>query len=111
MLDGYGVLATVYDRLNDTVDYAAWADFIEESFARYSDVKVKTVLELGCGTGSMTLELARRGYGVIALDLSEEMLAVADSRAREEKLSNIRFIQSDMCSFDIGCTVDAVGCG
>ena len=110
MLDGYSVLAAVYDRLNDTVDYAAWADFIEESFARYSDVKVKTILELGCGTGSMTLELARRGYDVIALDLSEEMLSVADSRAREEKISNIRFIQSDMCSFDIGCTVDAVIC-
>ena len=110
MLDGYSVLAAVYDRLNDTVDYAAWADFIEESFRRYSDVQPKTVLDLGCGTGSMTLELARRGYEVIGMDLSEEMLSVADSRAREEKLSSIRFIQSDMCSFELGGKVDAVVC-
>ena len=110
MLDGYSVLAAVYDRLNDTVDYSAWADFIEESFRRYSDNLPRTVLELGCGTGSMTLELARRGYDVIAIDLSEEMLAVADSRAREERLTNIRFIQSDMCSFELGGSVDAVVC-
>ncbi len=113
MLNGYSVLAPVYDRLNETVDYGAWADFIEKIFHRFThqgDNIPKTVLELGCGTGSITIELARRGYGMLALDISDEMLSVADQRARAEGASNIRFIQSDMCSFELYGKVDAVVC-
>ncbi len=113
MLDGYSVLAPVYDILNETVDYGSWANFIEKIFCRFKPDGAntpKTVLELGCGTGSMTIELARRGYDVIALDISDEMLSVADQRAREAGASNIRFIQSDMCSFELYGKVDAVVC-
>lgn len=110
MLDGYSVLAPVYDRLNDTVDYAAWAEFIEKCFLQYADAKPSSVLELGCGTGSMTLELARRGYDMTALDLSEDMLAVADQRVREENLGSVLFLCEDMCSFELYGTVDAVVC-
>lgn len=110
MLDGYSVLAPVYDRLNDTVDYAAWADFIEKCFIRYADEKPSSVLELGCGTGSMTIELAKRGYDMTALDLSEDMLAEADQRVREEKIGSVLFLCEDMCSFELYGTVDAVVC-
>lgn len=111
MLDGYSVLAPVYDRLNDTVDYAEWADFIENSFGRYSpEKKIKSVLDLGCGTGSMTIELARRGYDMTALDISDEMLAVADQRARDEGITNILYLIGDMCAFELYGTVDAVVC-
>lgn len=110
-LSGYSVLATVYDRLNDTVDYKAWADFIEECFRRYSTGReVRSVIDLGCGTGSMTLELARRGYDMTALDISEEMLTVAENRVRSEKLSDVLFVESDMCSFELYGTVDAMVC-
>lgn len=110
MLDGYSVLAPVYDRLNDTVDYSAWADFIAQCFCKYADAKTVSVLELGCGTGSMTLELARRGYDLTALDLSDDMLAVADQRLREEGFSSVLFLCGDMCSFELYGTVDAVVC-
>lgn len=110
MLDGYSVLAPVYDKLNDTVDYDKWADFIEKCFEKYAEKKPKSVLELGCGTGSMTLELARREYDMTALDLSEDMLAVADNRAREEGLNNILLLCENMCAFELYGTVDAVIC-
>lgn len=109
MLDGYSVLAPVYDRLNDTVDYAVWADFIEKCFG-YAKKKPHSVLELGCGTGSMTIELAKRGYDMTALDLSEEMLSVADSRARENGVSDILFLCENMCAFELYGTVDAAIC-
>lgn len=110
MLDGYSVLAPVYDRLNDTVDYSLWADFIEKSFERFAGKKISSVLDMGCGTGSMTIELARRGYDMTALDLSEEMLAEADQRLRDEGFDSVLFINGDMSSFELYGTVDAVVC-
>lgn len=111
MLDGYSVLASVYDRLNNTVDYVQWADFIEKSFRKYSpEKKIRSVLDLGCGTGSMSIELARRGYDMTALDISGEMLSVADHRARDEGIQNILFLIGDMCAFELYGTVDAIVC-
>ncbi|MBR3998662.1 MAG: class I SAM-dependent methyltransferase, partial [Clostridia bacterium] len=110
MLDGYSVLAPVYDRLNDTVDYGKWAAFIRECFEKFASIPVTSVLDMGCGTGSMTLELAKLGYDMTALDLSEDMLAVADERAREENLEGILFISGDMCDFELYGTVTAITC-
>ncbi len=111
MLDGYNVLAPVYDRLNNTVDYSKWADYIENCFSRFSpDKKIKSVLDLGCGTGSMTVELARRGYDLTGLDISDEMLSVADNRVRSEGLDDVLFICGNMCAFELYGTVDAIVC-
>lgn len=110
MSDGYHALAAVYDRLNGDVDYAAWADFIEACFKEYCTEKPSSLLELGCGTGSMTLELARRGYDLTALDLSEDMLSVAHQRASEEGFKNILFLQGDMTDFELYGTVDGIVC-
>ena len=110
MTGGYSMLAPVYDRLNDTVDYGAWADFIEASFDRFMGQRPESVLDLACGTGSMTLELAGRGYDMTALDLSEDMLAEADQKARERGLKNVLFLEGDMCDFELYGTVQAVVC-
>ena len=108
-LSGYSILVPVYDKLNGTVDYSLWADYIEECFKKFSPEKeIKSVLELGCGTGSMTLELARRGYDMTALDISEEMLSVAENRVREAGLKDVLFVESDMCGFELYGTVHAV---
>ena len=85
----YSALAPVYDRLNRDVDYAAWADYLEECFRTYMEKKPDLILDLACGTGAMTLELARRGYDMTGLDLSEEMLAEADAKARNAGFKNI----------------------
>ena len=67
----YEYLAGCYDRFTADVDYPAWANYLEKHFAR-SRLPIRTVLDLACGTGSLTLELANRGYEMIGADLSEE---------------------------------------
>ena len=74
--EGYGAISAIYDKINSRVDYVAWADFFEKCFDKFLKERPEFVLDLACGTGSMTLELARRGYDMIGLDLSEEMLHV-----------------------------------
>ena len=106
-MQGYEALSRVYDRLMGEVDYAAIADFYERLFVDYG-VKPMLLLDLGCGTGSMTLELARRGYDTIGVDASEQMLSRAYERKFEAGLSDILFLQQDMRSFELYGTVGAV---
>ena len=73
--EGYRAIARVYDRLNAELDYSAWADFIEAAFDRFLPQKPELVLDLACGTGSLSVLLAQRGHRVIGADLSEDMLA------------------------------------
>ena len=73
-----------YDKLNSETDYVRWASFIEACFEKWSDIKIESVLDLGCGTGPMTLELCRRGYDMTGLDISCEMLSVAKETADEQ---------------------------
>lgn len=110
--DGYNAIARVYDRLNAELDYGAWADFFEACFDRYLPVRPELVLDLACGTGSMTLELARRGYDMIGADGSEDMLSEAMMRAAfEEQIEKPPlFILQDMRRFELYGTVGAVTC-
>ncbi|MBE6534569.1 MAG: class I SAM-dependent methyltransferase, partial [Ruminococcaceae bacterium] len=63
--DGYLAIASVYDKLNKEIDYSGWADFFERCFEKYGREKPTLVLDLACGTGRMTCEMARRGYDII----------------------------------------------
>lgn len=107
---GYSALASVYDRLNRDVDYSQWADFTEECFRRFSAVKPSLVLDMGCGTGSMSIELAARGYDVTALDISPEMLSRAYESAMKAGQTGILFLEEDMCDFELYGTMGAVIC-
>ena len=82
-------------------------DFVEEVFREDAELEVRRVLDLACGTGIPTLELARRGYEVTGLDLHEEMLAVAREKARNEGL-NIKFLQGDALEISFEEEFDAV---
>lgn len=109
MSDIYRILAPYYDEWNGEIDYAAWADHIERVFGRFGEPAVRSVLDLGSGTGSMTIELAKRGYDMIGVDLSPEMLTVARERAEESGASDrILWLCQDMTSFELYGTVDAV---
>lgn len=110
MLDMYSGIFRVYDRLNADIDYSAWADFIEDIFKKYANRDVHLILDLACGTGSMTLELAKRGYDMTGIDLSTEMLSVARQRAADEGIENILWLMQDMRSFELYGTVDAIVC-
>ena len=111
MKDLYGALAPFYDAFNGDLDYGKWADFIEESFHRYFPGKVESVLDLACGTGRMTEELCRRGYDMIGVDISPEMLAMARASAEKQGMTDrILYLCQDMCEFELYGTVEAVVC-
>ncbi len=108
----YGLLAPFYDKINADVDYSAWCDFIEEIIKREYKGRAELVLDLGCGTGRMTLELARRGYDMTGVDCSPEMLDFARDAAEKQGLSDrILWLCQDMCEFELYGTVEvAVSC-
>ena len=104
--DGSGVFAKYYDALNAGADYGKLADYIEGVFSLYQK-RPELVLDLACGTGSLTLELKKRGYDMAGLDLSAEMLAAA---AAKKGGQGILWTNQDMASFELYGTVDAVVC-
>lgn len=106
--EGYGAIARVYDRLNREIDYSGWADFLETCFDRYLPARPSLVLDLACGTGSMTLSLAARGYDMIGVDGSADMLSVAYERNAGKY--PILWLEQDMRSFELYGTVGAVTC-
>ena len=117
-MNDYSVIAGVYDRINSGVDYGRWADYVESLFEKYLGGRPELVLDLASGTGSMTLELAKRGYDMIGVDLSEEMLAEATDRMYimiddgELPLEGRRplFLCQDIREFELYGTVGAVVC-
>ena len=105
----YSALAPFYDNWQQNVDYECWADFFVSLFESFFEGKVDSVLDLGCGTASMTLPLARRGFDMIGVDNSEEMLSYAVERARAEGYADkILFLCQDMREFELYGTVEAV---
>ena len=108
MFSNYDAISSVYDNINAEIDYSAWADFIEECFKRYLKEKPSLVLDLACGTGSMTFELHSRGYDMIGVDISEEMLYKAYDKAYANEINNILFIKQDMREFELYGTVGAI---
>ncbi len=106
-MSSYGPFSTVYDKFTYDVDYSAFADFYEKVF-REKTTDITTVLDLGCGTGSLTEIMARRGYELIAADSSSEMLSLA-----QEKCSALTgvcaplFLCQSATELDLYGTVDA----
>ncbi len=81
-MGAYEALAVSYDRLTNDVDYRATVDFYYEILNR-EGLRPRTCVDLACGTGSVTAILAEKGLRVIGVDLSEEMLTVAQQKAAE----------------------------
>ncbi len=104
----YEQFAGLYDRLMDDFDYPAWAEYYLTLLARHG-VKPKTIAECGCGTGSMSVEFARRRVKLIASDLSEDMLHAAQEKARRNGVM-IPFVCQDMRELQIHRPVEAVLC-
>ena len=105
-MEAYGEFARVYDIFMDNVDYEDWASYLTESLKEYG-ISDGLVLELGCGTGTMTELLADAGYDMIGVDNAEEMLAEAMEK-REESGHDILYLLQDMEEFELYGTVRAV---
>lgn len=105
----YDLLAPFYDAINADIDYVKWADFIEDILKKECRSRPELVLDLGCGTGKMTLELAKRGYDMTGIDYSPEMLDIARSAA-EKSGDDVLWLCQDMREFELYGTVDAAVC-
>lgn len=99
--------AYFYDALYEDKNYKKECQFLEKIFEEYASGKIRTILDLGCGTGGHTLILAEKGYKVAGIDLSEEMLEISRKKARKGEL-NIEFIEGDIRNIELGQKFDAV---
>lgn len=122
-MEAYTDFAMVYDTFMDETPYEQWCEFLMELFRKYGAQKDdtrqensavmdnlrqerNTVLDLGCGTGTLTELLARRGYDMIGVDLSEEMLRIAVDK-REKSGLDILYLCQDMRELELYGTVGA----
>ena len=108
-MSSYDFLAGCYDQLTCDVGYAAWASYLEKHFSK-SALPIRTVLDLACGTGSLTRELALRGYEMIGADRSPEMLAQAVEKNRDVSPIQPMFLCQSMEKLDLYGTIDACVC-
>ena len=109
-MNSYTCFAEFYDKLMaEDFNYSHIADYVENVFDAYS-VDANLVCELACGTGNITIPLAKRGYDMIAVDNSYDMLDIARKKASSLCDNNILFLNQNMTSVDLYGTVDAFIC-
>lgn len=104
----YRFLAPWYDKLTGDVPYERFADFYEAEFRRGGG-EFKLLLDLCCGTGTLTNVLSRRGYEMIAVDSSVEMLMEAQAKSAGMEMPPL-FLCQDAAALDLYGTVDAAVC-
>ncbi|NCB92628.1 MAG: class I SAM-dependent methyltransferase [Clostridia bacterium] len=107
MEESYKSFARVYDMFMDNIDYPAWRDYLLTILEK-NNINEGLILELGCGTGSMTELLAEAGYDMIGIDNSEDMLEMALEKRVESGHDDILYLQQDMREFELYGTVRAV---
>ena len=105
-MEAYTSFASVYDTFMDNVPYEEWGEYIYSLLCRYG-VRDGIVLDLGCGTGTMTEILAGYGYDMIGVDNSEDMLELAMEK-RIASGYDILYLLQDMREFELYGTVRAV---
>lgn len=105
-MSGYHAFASCYDAFMDNVDYAEYADLIMSVCKRY-DHKPTLALDAACGTGSLTVELARKGLDMIGVDCSEEMLSIAKNKPESEQ---ILYLCQDLTELDLYGTINLALC-
>jgi len=106
----YGRVAEVYDRLMEDMPYDQWVSFARQAWERFGSGEVRSIVDLGCGTGSTALPLAKLGYDVIGIDISESMLSIASSKGIEAGplKGDVRWVNQDMCDWAMPGEADAV---
>ena len=96
-MEAYSSFAEVYDLFQDNVPYEQWCLYIKGLLEEYG-IRDGLVLDLGCGTGSVTEELALAGYDMIGVDNSQEMLQIAMDK-RDASGKEILYLLQDMREF------------
>ncbi|MBO8156014.1 MAG: class I SAM-dependent methyltransferase [Bacillaceae bacterium] len=94
----YGNFAYIYDLLMEDAPYQDWVHFTEEMLEKVG-FQPETIVDLGCGTGEITLRLAGKGFRMTGVDLSSDMLSVAAQKSFEQNLS-IQWVKQDIRKLD-----------
>lgn len=102
----YETFARVYDSIMDDSLYDLWTDFSLRHLPKKKNAKL---LELACGTGIQSIRFKQAGFDVTGLDLSQDMLDLAEKRAKSAKV-NIPFVQGNMLDLSSVGTFDYVTC-
>lgn len=105
-MSSYTSFATVYDTFMDNVPYKEWSEYLHQLLIDHG-VKNGIILDLGCGTGNITQELAAKNYDMIGIDNAQEMLQLAMDKPSKEEHS-ILYLEQDMREFELYGTVNAV---
>ena len=105
-MEAYTGFAEVYDTFMDNIPYEEWTAYIREILMDY-DITDGLVLDLGCGTGTMTELLAGYGYDMIGVDNSEDMLEIAMEK-KQQSGHDILYLRQDMREFELYGTVRAI---
>lgn len=108
-MSGYSVFARYYDELTDNIDYVGRGEYFHEIIKKFKETKENILLDLACGTGSISEVMARLGYDVIGVDNSDEMLGMAIEKKFDSGL-NIQYLCQDMRKLDMFGTVDVIIC-
>jgi ubiquinone/menaquinone biosynthesis C-methylase UbiE len=102
-MEAYKDFATVYSEIMQDTPYDTWEKFLIRTMKKHG-IKDGLVLDLGCGTGEMTRRLKNRGYDMIGVDVSAEMLGIAAGKDSE----GILYLNQDMREFELYGTVRAI---
>ncbi len=105
----YSDFAYYYDELNKDADYDALFACIQKQLL-LCDIKSGIIADLGCGTGEMTLRLAKSGYDMISVDVSEDMLCVARDKMYENEIGGVLFLNQDLTKLDLYGTIKGAVC-
>ena len=105
-MDAYTGFASVYDMFMDNIPYEEWCAYLTGLLREYG-VDDGLVLDLGCGTGTLTRLLAEKSYDMIGVDLSDEMLEIAMEKEAEDP-KGILYLMQDMRAFELYGTVRAI---
>ncbi|MDQ1912873.1 class I SAM-dependent methyltransferase [Paenibacillus sp. GD4] len=111
MLMAYEQFAHIYDRLMEDMPYEEWLAFARQCWQKHG--MPRTVADLGCGTGTISIPLAEQGLEVFGIDLSEDMLSIAQQKAEDGKRKfpaggSVTWLQQDLRDWELGRPVDAV---
>lgn len=99
----YDCIAGIYDLLMKDVDYVSYAKYLDKIITKYSTYKPNIVLDVGCGTGSLTCNMRDLGYSMIGAEPAQSML----SKAMDKDNTGIQYINQGMEKLDLYGTVGA----
>lgn len=106
-MEAYTDFARVYDTLMDETPYEKWSRNVLDCLAKYHITGKELVLDMGCGTGTLTELLAKAGYDMIGIDSSREMLNIAMEK-KDLSGADILYLNQDMRTMELYGTVKAV---